>query len=86
MKPLPYCFKNSACIRKHLIIPKTNNSAALFFKPGISLSVFQNFVRQSMLTAIQFNNQLSFKANKVGYILSNRVLTSKLHTLKAACP
>ncbi len=56
MKPFPYCFKNSACIRQNLIIPKTHNSIALFFKPGISLPVFQDFVRQSMLTAIQFNN------------------------------
>ena len=86
MKPLPYCVKNPTCIHQYLIIPKTHHRVALFFKPGISLSVFQDLARQSMLTAIQLNNQLFFKAHKVGDILSNRLLTSKLHAFKSACP
>ena len=86
MKPLSYCFKNSSCIRQYLMIPKTHHRVALFLKPGISLSVFQDLVRQGMLTAIQFNNQLSFKAHKVDDILSSRVLASELHAFKSACP
>jgi len=86
MKPLPYCVKNPTCIHQYLIIPKTHHRVALFFEPGISLSVFRDLVRQGMLTAIQFNNQLSFKAHKVDDILSNRVLASELHAFKSACP
>ena len=86
MKPLPYCVKNPKCIHHYLIIPKTHHRVALFLKPGISLSVFQDLVRQGMLTAIQLNNQLSFKTHKVDDILSNRVLASELHAFKSACP
>jgi len=38
------------------------------------------------LPSIQLNDQSSFKANKVSYIMANRVLTPELHAFKAACP
>jgi hypothetical protein len=38
-----------------------------------------------MLTAIQFDNQFSFKAREVDDVLSDRVLTSELEASKSAC-
>ena len=85
MKPLPYSVKNSISIPQNLIIPKTDHRVTFFVKPGIPLSIFPGLVRQCMLTAIQFDDELSLEAHKIDDILSNRVLTSKLHAFTPAC-
>jgi len=74
------------CIRQDFIVPKAHHDIALFFKPGISLFVFEDLVRQGVLTAIQLNNESSFKAHKVNNIPANGMLAPKLHAFESACP
>jgi hypothetical protein len=60
----------------HLIVPKANDFVALRFQIFCSLVVV--FLLFQMLTPIQFDNQFCFGGAKIGDVLSDGVLSSKV--------
>ena len=86
MKPLPYYRKHSVCIRKNIIVPKTNHRIPFPFKPIIPLLVFLLFLRKGMVASIQLNDEFPLKTNKVNDIPSNWTLPPEFHAFESAGP
>ena len=60
----------SSFLKRITLYPKSDS---LPYVPGLS-----EFVQQSMVVAIQFNNQFRFKTSEICYIIINDLLPSEL--------
>jgi len=73
LKPLQYAF----CIAEHVVIPKTENAIAKSLQSCRTHRV-ANIV--SMLTAVDFHDELRFKADKIDDKTINWPLAAELRT------
>ena len=66
-------------LRKYIGIPESQNPITLLLQPAVTLIVV---IVVRMLAAVQFDDETSVKANKVGDVVSDRNLAAKLKTVQ----
>lgn len=70
-------------IFEDFVVPEADNLPTLVFQPGGAFQILRIIV---MLTAIQFDDQLSLDANEVGYIPADRMLPTELEPIQLPIP
>jgi hypothetical protein len=73
-----YSLQDTVQIGFNLRIPKPDNCKTTCFQKLSAFSVIDHCTFFSMLGAVQFNNQMPFKADEVDDIATNRPLSAKL--------
>jgi hypothetical protein len=76
-------FKNARHIAQHFVVPKSQDAVVVIDQPFVANDVAR-IVR--VLSSVDFNNQTAFATNKVGCVRTDRFLTNKSMTSKAARP
>jgi hypothetical protein len=66
-------------IRKHVVVPEADHAPALLHQVSVANGIAR---RLSVLTTIDFDNQLAFDAREVGEIGRYRMLPTKRPTVE----
>jgi hypothetical protein len=73
-------FKHTRHVAKHVVIPKTQNTVVVIYKPFVPHRVARA-VR--VLPSIQLNNETTFAANQINRVWTDRLLPDELVTIEA---
>jgi len=76
------CFKYAVEISYHIIIPKAQNTIAMFAEPCIPDDIA---LAVCVLTAINFNDEPMLATEKVSDITTDRLLANELEAVHFAC-
>jgi hypothetical protein len=66
--------KNAFEIAKNIVIPESKHPVTILGQATVSYSVCSGV---AMLSAVHFNNQKSFTANEIAYVIGDRFLPHK---------
>ena len=76
----PYCLKHRFRLCQNFIVPESQYLIPLCFKPLIPIDIFLFSRLQSMLSAVQFNDNFLFKANKIDNVFSYGLLSPEFES------
>jgi hypothetical protein len=82
----PYYRKHFLAVDQNIVVPETEYPVPFFLEPRIAFSIVFSFIRLDVLSAVELDRQLLFKAYKINDIFSHGMLASELEAFQTFCP